>query len=195
MTPGSPNIHDKLDKHMNLHFTSTLRCAGATPYDLSKENMNGACKELVTALNFDCVISDVDVLRAHSSTPWSPAPACQAPAMVVTPRSTSEVSEIMKICSRRQIPVTSYSGGTSFSGALTATRQGICIDFKHMDKILAIHEEDLDVVVQPAVGWQELNTQLEPRGLFFPPDPGPGAKIGGMVSYVYPASSWRYLLF
>ncbi|KAL8907831.1 MAG: hypothetical protein Q9207_001154 [Kuettlingeria erythrocarpa] len=83
--------------------------------------------------------------------------------MVVTPRSTSEVSEIMKICSRRQIPVTAYSGGTSFSGALTATRQGICIDFKHMHKILAIHEEDLDVVVQPAVGWQDLNALLEPR--------------------------------
>ena len=51
-----------------------------------------------------------------------------------------------------------------------------------MDKILAIHEEDMDVVVQPAVGWQDLNTLLAEQGLFFPPDPGPGAKIGGMVS-------------
>ncbi|SPJ75657.1 related to D-lactate dehydrogenase, mitochondrial precursor [Fusarium torulosum] len=50
-----------------------------------------------------------------------------------------------------------------------------------MDKILALHKEDLDVVVQPAVGWQELNDQLAQDNLFFPPDPGPGAMIGGMV--------------
>ncbi|KAL8701529.1 MAG: hypothetical protein Q9201_004858 [Fulgogasparrea decipioides] len=88
----------------------------------------------------------------------------------------------MKICSSRRIPVIGYSGGTSFSGALTATRGGICIDFKNMAKILATYKEDLNVVVQPAVGWQDLNAELEPWGLFFPPDPGPGAKIGGMIA-------------
>jgi D-lactate dehydrogenase (cytochrome) len=35
--------------------------------------------------------------------------------------------------------------------------------------------------VQPALGWEELNEQLAKEGLFFPPDPGPGAMIGGMV--------------
>ncbi|KAL8735543.1 MAG: hypothetical protein Q9166_000711 [cf. Caloplaca sp. 2 TL-2023] len=54
--------------------------------------------------------------------------------------------------------------------------------FKNMDKILAVHEHDMDVVVEPAVGWQDLNKHLEPRGLFFPPDPGAGVKIGGMWS-------------
>jgi FAD/FMN-containing dehydrogenase len=32
------------------------------------------------------------------------------------------------------------------------------------------------------VGYEELNVRLAPQGLFFPPDPGPGAKIGGMIS-------------
>jgi len=50
-----------------------------------------------------------------------------------------------------------------------------------MDKILAIHKGDLDVVVQPAVGWEELNEIIGEQNLFFPPDPGPGAQIGGMV--------------
>ncbi|KAL8949429.1 MAG: hypothetical protein Q9222_004452 [Ikaeria aurantiellina] len=40
----------------------------------------------------------------------------------------------------------------------------------------------MDVVVQPAVDWQHLNAQLEPLGLFFPPDPGAGARIGGMIA-------------
>ncbi|KAL8713873.1 MAG: hypothetical protein Q9220_002019 [cf. Caloplaca sp. 1 TL-2023] len=88
----------------------------------------------------------------------------------------------MKICSLRRIPVTAFSGGTSFHGAITATRRGICMDFKNMNEVLAIHEEDMDAVVQPAVDWQHLNAQLEPLGLFFPPDPGAGARIGGMIA-------------
>jgi len=66
-------------------------------------------------------------------------------------------------------------------GHFAATRGGICIDFSRMDKILTLHKDDLDVVVQPAVGWETLNEELGEQGLFFPPDPGPGAMIGGMV--------------
>jgi D-lactate dehydrogenase (cytochrome) len=50
-----------------------------------------------------------------------------------------------------------------------------------MGKILTLHKEDMDVVVQPAVGWEMLNEELAKDNLFFPPDPGPGAMIGGMV--------------
>ena len=50
-----------------------------------------------------------------------------------------------------------------------------------MNRIIAVHAEDMDVVVQPAVGWQSLNAALEQHGLFFSPDPGPRANIGGMV--------------
>lgn len=50
-----------------------------------------------------------------------------------------------------------------------------------MDKVLAFHEEDMDIVVQPSVGWVDLNTKIANSGLFFPVDPSPSAKFGGMV--------------
>lgn len=50
-----------------------------------------------------------------------------------------------------------------------------------MDKIIALHEDDLDVVVQPAIGWMALNEKIKDSGLFFPVDPGPSAMIGGMI--------------
>ena len=103
------------------------------------------------------------------------------PFMVVKPATTEETSAIMKVAHERRIPVTPYSGGTSLEGHFAATRGGICIDFSRMDGILSLHKEDLDVVVQPAVGWEVLNEELGKSGLFFPPDPGPGAMIGGMV--------------
>ncbi|PIA54191.1 hypothetical protein AQUCO_00900620v1 [Aquilegia coerulea] len=49
-------------------------------------------------------------------------------------------------------------------------------------KVKALHVEDMDVVVEPGIGWMELNDYLEPYGLFFPLDPGPGATIGGMCA-------------
>ena len=58
---------------------------------------------------------------------------------------------------------------------------GLTIDFVYMNKILKLHEDDLDVVVQPSVQWMELNDAIKGSGLFFPVDPGPSAKIGGMV--------------
>ena len=87
----------------------------------------------------------------------------------------------MKVCHRRRIPVTAYSGGTSLEGHFAATRGGVCIDFSRMDKILKLNKDYLDVIVQPAVGWENLNEELGDHNLFFPPDPGPGAMIGGMV--------------
>jgi len=132
-------------------------------------------KENVSTLELD--------REAHAGSEWSThvTKEGEIPFLVIFPATTDEVSKIMKICHRRRIPVTGYSGGTSLEGHFAATRGGICIDFGRMGKILQLHKEDMDVVVQPAVGWQKLNDELEKDNLFFPPDPGPGAMIGGMV--------------
>mmetsp|Transcript_32031 Transcript_32031/g.51754 ORF Transcript_32031/g.51754 Transcript_32031/m.51754 type:complete len:366 (+) Transcript_32031:117-1214(+) len=50
-----------------------------------------------------------------------------------------------------------------------------------MRKLVDLHIDDMDVVVQAGLSWQELNTLLEPFKLWFPVDPGPGASIGGMI--------------
>lgn len=119
----------------------------------------------------------------HAGSEWSThiAKEGEIPFLVVFPSSTEEVSKIMKICHRRKIPVTGYSGGTSLEGHFAATRGGICVDFGRMGRILKLNKEDMDVIVQPAVGWEILNEELAKDNLFFPPDPGPGAMIGGMV--------------
>ncbi|KAK8153858.1 hypothetical protein BKA80DRAFT_292223 [Phyllosticta citrichinensis] len=127
-------------------------------------------------------LNDAD-LKAHSGSDWStysPRPD-EVPFLIVRPADTQEVSEIMKVCHDRRLPVTPYSGGTSLEGQFTPTLGGVCIDFCRMDRIVKLNKDDMDVVVQPAVGWQTLNEELEEHGLFFPPDPGPGAQIGGMI--------------
>ena len=81
------------------------------------------------------------------------------------------------------MPLIPYSGGSSLEGNFSAPYGGVSVDFAYMDKIVQFNKDDMDVVVQPSIGWQDLNAQLAAAdsGLFFPIDPGPSAKIGGMV--------------
>ncbi|KAJ4324317.1 D-lactate ferricytochrome c oxidoreductase [Neodidymelliopsis sp. IMI 364377] len=51
-----------------------------------------------------------------------------------------------------------------------------------MKSIITLHEDDLDVIVQPGLGWVDLNEQLKNKSIFFPVDPAPGASIGGMIA-------------
>ncbi|NKX36345.1 FAD-binding protein [Rhodobacteraceae bacterium R_SAG4] len=106
----------------------------------------------------------------------------QAPDAVVFPTSREEVSDIVKICAEFGVPVIPFGTGTSLEGHVNAPAGGICVDMMRMDKILAVHPEDLDVVVQPGVTREQLNTYLRDQGLFFPIDPGANASLGGMVA-------------
>jgi D-lactate dehydrogenase (cytochrome) len=165
--------------------SSTLPLSSVPPitHKTDAPNLQAAWAEIVAILGEENVSTTSSDLEAHAGSSWSSHPALpgDVPFMIVKPLTTEEVSKVMKVCHERRIPVTPYSGGTSLEGHFAATRGGICIDFSRMDKILTLHKEDLDVIVQPAVGWEVLNEYLGESGLFFPPDPGPGAQIGGMV--------------
>ena len=152
-------------------------------HDTSRTNLEACWTDLISIFGKEHVSTDPADLQAHSGSDWSSyrAKDSERPFLIVSPSTTEEVRKIMRVCHKRNIPVTAYSGGTSLEGHFTATRGGICVDFSRMDKILELHKNDLDVVVQPALGWELLNEELSKEGLFFPPDPGPGAMIGGMV--------------
>lgn len=145
-------------------------------------NLEASWTEFVALLGAEQVSTAKEDLARHSASEWSSYHEnAKTPFLIVYPSTTEEVSGIAKICHQRRIPMTAFSGGTSLEGHFFPTRGGVCVDFSRMDKILRLHKEDLDVVVQPAVGWEHLNDVLAEDGLFFPPDPGPGAQIGGMV--------------
>ncbi|KAG6019576.1 hypothetical protein E4U41_003166, partial [Claviceps citrina] len=163
--------------------TLPLSQAREPKHNTRLENMQAAWADFVKILGKEHVSTLETDIEHHAGSAWSSHQprADEKPFCVVYPGSTEEVSEIMKVCHRRRIPVVGYSGGTSLEGHCAQTRKGISIDFGRMNKVLALHREDLDVVVQPAVGWEALNEELGRQNLFFPPDPGPGAMIGGMV--------------
>lgn len=163
--------------------TSPLGLVRDPKYKNDKPNLEAAWADFAAIVGRENVSTVEEDLNTHANSDWSSyrSNELEKSFMVVYPGSTEEVSEIMKVCHRRRIPVVGYSGGTSLEGHFTPTRGGICVDFRRMDKIIALHKDDLDVVVQPAVGWERLNEEIGHQNLFFPPDPGPGAQIGGMI--------------
>ena len=116
--------------------------------------------------------------HAHTTT-YIPS---QLPDGVVFPHSTEEVQEIVRVCGEHRVPVIPFGTGTSLEGHVNAPGGGICIDLMQMNKVLAVHAEDLDCTIEPGVTREELNTYLRDTGLFFPIDPGANASLGGMAS-------------
>ncbi|GJD10730.1 D-lactate dehydrogenase [cytochrome], mitochondrial [Galdieria sulphuraria] len=80
------------------------------------------------------------------------------------------------------MPVVAYGGATSLEGHILPVKGGVVLDFSNMKRVIRVNLQDMDVTVEPGISWNELNDYLRPYGLFFPPDPGAGASIGGMVA-------------
>ncbi|MCO5091928.1 FAD-linked oxidase C-terminal domain-containing protein [Bosea sp. (in: a-proteobacteria)] len=128
----------------------------------------------------DRLVTSLAVRRQHGHTlTWI---ANEPPDAVVFPRSTEEVSQILALCARHGVPVVAFGTGTSLEGHVNAPFGGVCIDMSLMKRIIAVHAEDLDVVVEAGVTRKELNEHLRDRGLMFPIDPGADASIGGMAA-------------
>ena len=104
------------------------------------------------------------------------------PDAVVFCRSTEEVRDVVNICRRHRVPMIAYGVGTSLEGHILAVNGGVSIDLSQMNQVIAVHEEDLDAVVQAGVTRKQLNEHIKHTGLFFPVDPGADATLGGMAA-------------
>ena len=170
-------------KELPTSSTTPLIEAQPPQHDTRKSVLQAAWTDMALIVGKENVSTLKDDLDAHSGSEYSSYnhKETERPFMVVYPNTTEEVSQIMTVCHRRKLPVTALSGGTSLEGHFAPTRGGVCIDMARMDDIIQFNPQDLDITVQPALGWEDLNEYLRESNMFFPPDPGPGAKIGGMV--------------
>ena len=145
----------------------------------SQEQVEQAIAELKTLLGARTTTgAAVRNHHAHGEGYHLPAP----PDVVCFPHSTAEVSDILKISAKFQVPVIPFGAGTSVEGHVNAIRGGICIDLREMDQVLQVSPENFDVTVQAGVTREQLTKRLKSTGCTFFIDPGADATIGGMAA-------------
>jgi D-lactate dehydrogenase (cytochrome) len=148
----------------------------------SKEDRNAVATVIATlaARYGNRLVTSQAVREQHGhTTTWIDN---QPPDAVVFPQSTEDVQEIVRLCAAHRVPLIGFGQGTSLEGQLNAPRGGICLDFRDMNRVLAVHAEDLDCVVEPGITRKQLNENLRDTGVFFPIDPGADASLGGMAA-------------
>jgi len=148
--------------------------------DLKRDGAIAAAITELTAAFGNRVVTSTAVREQHGhTTTWLPN---QPPDAVVFPQSVEDVQQIVKICAQHKAPIVAFGTGSSLEGQVNAPLGGVCVDMRDMNRIVAVHAEDLDCVVEPGVTREQLNEYLRDQGLFFPIDPGANASIGGMAS-------------
>ena len=104
------------------------------------------------------------------------------PDGVVMAKNTEEVALTVSLCAEHGVPIIPYGVGSSVEGHVLAPGGGISLDLSGMNRVIAIHAEDGDAVVEAGVTRKQLNDELKGSGLFFPIDPGADATLGGMAA-------------
>src|SRR5215831_9016216 len=103
----------------------------------------------LTAAFGNRVVTSQAVREQHGNTlTWI---ANQPPDAVVYPQSTEEVRQIVRICGANGVAIIPFGVGTSLEGHVNAPIGGVSIDFCDMNRVLAVHAEDLDCVIEPGI--------------------------------------------
>ena len=117
-------------------------------------------------------------VHAHYGKPLSRQDA------VVTPHTTEEVSQIVKLANKLKVPITPMGGGSGVQGAADATRGGIMLNLREMTKIRHMDKKSLTVTVEPGYNCKAFEEYLNKLGLSFTHYPASAewASVGGCLA-------------
>ncbi|GAB7041714.1 MULTISPECIES: FAD-binding oxidoreductase [Catenuloplanes] len=145
--------------------------------------MSDLLTRLAEVLPAEAVLTDPDLLDAHRH---DEADLCDSgtPAVVVRPRTTGQVSDVLRIASELRVPVVPQGARTGLAGAANAVDGAIVLSTTAMTSILEIDPVNRTAVVQPGVVNAVLAAEVAGAGLRYPPDPGSWqtSTIGGNVA-------------
>ena len=140
-------------------------------------------KKLLTIIDQEYVLSDNESLLHYGQDQTENLNF--PPQIIVRPRTPEEISKILVLCNQYLVPVTPRGAGTGLSGAALPHLGGVVISMERMNSIIAIDEQNLQVITEPGVITEVLQNTVKEKGLYYPPDPASKGScfIGGNVSH------------
>ena len=123
-------------------------------------------EELASAVGRAAAIIDADALENYAydqaGRVWG-----HMPEAVVRPRSTEQVSSVMKIASKYRIPVTPRGAGSGLNGGAVPLAGGVVLSLERMNKILEIDKINRVAVVEPGVVTNDLCRAAAAEGFLY----------------------------
>ena len=128
--------------------------------------------ELVTALGKEKVLVDPSERFVYGAD-WSPRTSDEfcPPDVVVLPRTTKDVQNIVQVAFAHEVPVTAGGGLTGMLGGAIALYGGIYVDTTTMNSIVEIDPKNQTIRVQAGATLQEVNDAVKPYDLWLPHQP------------------------
>jgi glycolate oxidase len=139
-------------------------------------------RRLRSALGTDNVLSAPSELAVYDCDAYTVER--RPPTAVVFPRSTQQVSDIVRICANYGVPVIPRGAGTGLAGGCSPLAGGVVLLLTRMNRILEIRLRDALALVEPGVVNLELTRALAGTGYHYAPDPSSQgtSTIGGNVA-------------
>ncbi|MCS6776287.1 MAG: FAD-linked oxidase C-terminal domain-containing protein [Chloroherpetonaceae bacterium] len=139
-------------------------------------------RELQAIVGPDAVLTGEAELRAYDCDAY--APEKRYPDAVVLPQSTEQVSQIVKVCNRLEVPFTPRGTGTGLSGGATAIFGGVVISTVRLNQILEVDIPNRRMVAQAGTVNVYLTRAVKKHGLHYAPDPSSqgACTVGGNVA-------------
>ena len=121
-------------------------------------------QELIQVLGAENVLTEQEDLLTYAYDATA-AMKHHKPDVVVSPLTTEQVAEVVKIAVRYNIPIYPRGSGTNLSGGTIPSKGGIVLSMLNINKILEVDQDNLTATVQPGVIIQALNDEVLKLGL------------------------------
>ncbi len=144
--------------------------------------MKAALKELSSFLPGDALLTDAESLSRYGRD-WTRV-YTPAPCAVVLPRTTDEVSRILRVCSSHGLAVVPSGGRTGLSAGAVAIQGELVLSLERMNHIGVVNPAARTVRVQAGAITQAVHQHCEPSGLTWPIDFASkgSSQVGGNIA-------------
>jgi glycolate oxidase len=138
-------------------------------------------EELCDAIGSENVFDNIEGVVCNS---FDSKKGRSIPDLVIRPHLTEQVSKVVSIANKHNIPICPRGAETGLSGGAVLVKGGITLDMKNMDIIEELNARDLTVTVEPGVVTKNLQDEVAKSRLFYPPEPGSAgfSTVGGNVA-------------
>ena len=130
---------------------------------------NKIAEELISIVGADAVITDDDGRRAYETDALTAY--TRLPLAVVLPRTTQDISKLLRYCHMQRLKVFPRGAGTSLCGGALPAEDGIVICISKMNKILETDFANRHVRVEAGVTNLAISEAVRTEGYFYAPDP------------------------